>query len=156
MKEIKSFQIGDEVPSNAKFLSWEKVESSPIFYYEVTKAAGKTKKTDKNEAEIQDTINRTINYLNAKTGSRYTTKAKGHVSKIRARINEGATNEEFKLCIDNMAKEWLDNDKMRKYLRPETLFSDKFWGYISHKSGQQLTQEAFDELDKLLGGIDGE
>lgn len=155
MKSVQIFNIKSEIPTNAKFLfhKYNNTTKDHELFYEVpikVKTSNKSKESDK---ETLETINRVIKYLNAKTGSKFTSKAKAHASKIRARINEGATPEQFKECIDNMCTQWLDDNRMRPYLRPETLFSNKFWGYITAKSGEQMTQDAFDELDQLISNV---
>lgn len=159
MKKIESFFLGDKIPSNAKYIDAAEIHDAKeaehkfIFFYEVPVPGKASAKKEASEQEIKETIERVIKYLNAKTGSKYTSKAKAHASKIRARINEGATPEQFKECIDNMCAQWMDDNRMRQYLRPETLFSNKFWGYLTAKSGEQMTQDAFDELDKLIEGV---
>ena len=50
---------------------------------------------------------------------------------IKARINEGFTIDDFKKVIDIKTAEWKDDPKMSKYIRPETLFSNKFEGYLN-------------------------
>ena len=75
-----------------------------------------------------------IDYLNLKTKSHYkynTNKTRGC---IKARWNEGFTLEDFKKVIDNKSKEWLGDPKYENYLRPETLFGNKFEGYLNSKS----------------------
>ena len=71
-----------------------------------------------------------IKYLNEKTNKNYTHKSKITQRLIKARTEEGFTLEDFKTVIDNKAKDW-DNPKMEKYLRPQTLFSTKFEGYLN-------------------------
>ena len=158
MKKAEIFKLGQEIPSNAKFLFYKKCDVSKEhqLFYEVPVPGKTSAKKEASEQEIKETIERVIKYLNAKTGSKYTAKAKAHASKIRARINEGATPEQFKDCIDNMCAQWMDDNRMRQYLRPETLFSNKFWGYITSKSGEQMTQDAFDELVKLIEDVGNE
>ena len=75
-----------------------------------------------------------IDYLNLKTKSHYkynTNKTRGC---IKARWNEGFMLEDFKKVIDNKSKEWLGDPKYENYLRPETLFGNKFEGYLNSKS----------------------
>ena len=75
-----------------------------------------------------------IDYLNLKTKSHYkynTNKTRGC---IKARWNEGFRLEDFKKVIDNKSKEWLGDPKYENYLRPETLFGNKFEGYLNSKS----------------------
>lgn len=163
MKQIKEFNIGDEIPHNATFLcSGEKTakggvnRTKQVFYYELPIKSESSGKSDAKEKQTIETIKRVIDYLNNKTGSKFTHKAKAHSAKIRARLNEGATPEQFKECIDNKVADWLDDPEWRKFLRPETLFGNKFWGYISAKSGKQELDEAFDEIDSILEGGSGE
>jgi phage conserved hypothetical protein, C-terminal domain len=76
-----------------------------------------------------------INYLNAAVGTNYKSTAKKTRSLINARINEGFTVDNFKTVIDKKAVQWLSDPMMNKYLRPETLFSPKFEGYLNEKGG---------------------
>lgn len=70
-----------------------------------------------------------IDNLNGKTGRNYRVTDKTR-RLIRARINEGFTEEDFLKVIDNKARDWLNDQKMSQYLRPETLFGTKFEGYL--------------------------
>lgn len=70
-----------------------------------------------------------ISYLNDKTGKAYKHSANKNQSLIKARWNEGNRVEDFKKVIDNKTSEWLADEKMSKYLRPSTLFGNKFDEY---------------------------
>ena len=74
-----------------------------------------------------------VNYLNLKASTKY--KATGNKTKdcIKARYNEKFTLEDFKKVIDIKTKEWLKTE-WEKFLRPETLFSNKFEGYLNQKT----------------------
>lgn len=76
-----------------------------------------------------------IDNLNGKTGRSYRVTDKTR-KLIKARINEGFTEEDFLKVIDNKARDWLNDQKMSQYLRPETLFGTKFEGYLqeTHKA----------------------
>ena len=72
-----------------------------------------------------------INYLNKKAHRGYkptTPKTREH---IRARWNEGYTLDDFKRVIDVKVADWLGDDKMDKYLCPDTLFGTKFEKYLN-------------------------
>ena len=73
-----------------------------------------------------------INYLNKKANTRYRVNNKKTKTLIKARLNEGFTEDDFYKVIDNKVNEWANTD-MNKYLRPETLFSPKFEGYLNQK-----------------------
>lgn len=76
-----------------------------------------------------------IDYLNQKAGTKYRASSKSTQRLIKARINDGFKLEDFKKVIDNKANDWLKDKVMGKYLRPETLFSNKFEGYLNQNSG---------------------
>ena len=77
-------------------------------------------------------------YLNDKIGTRYRASSAKTKSLIKARLNEGYTVDDFEKVIDTKCDEWLDTS-MSKYLRPETLFSNKFESYLNQKPTQQNT-----------------
>ncbi|KQL20486.1 conserved phage C-terminal domain-containing protein [Cytobacillus solani] len=76
-----------------------------------------------------------INYLNDAARSNYRSSTKATQRVIKARWNEGFTLEDFKKVIDNKSAEWLNDSKMNKFLRPETLFGTKFESYLNQKGG---------------------
>ncbi|GFZ33293.1 hypothetical protein CSC2_38190 [Clostridium zeae] len=52
------------------------------------------------------------------------------IKNIKARLKEGFTLEDFYKVIDNKLLDWKSTD-MEKFLRPETLFGNKFEGYLN-------------------------
>jgi len=64
-------------------------------------------------------------------GSNYKVSSKNTIQLIKARIKDGFTVDDFKVVIDKKFKEWSHDDKFCKFLRPETLFSNKFEGYLN-------------------------
>ena len=75
-----------------------------------------------------------ISYLNEKAHTKYRHSSSKTKTLIKARLNEGFIEDDFKKVIDNKTEEWLNSD-MEKYLRPETLFGTKFESYLNQKSG---------------------
>lgn len=69
-------------------------------------------------------------YLNAKTGSSFRASSSSSRRSILARIHDGYTEEDFRAVIDEKARQWLENDTMERYLRPQTLFGSKFESYL--------------------------
>jgi len=63
-----------------------------------------------------------ITHLNKVTGQSYRIASKVTKALIRARMNEGFTIDDFKKVHIIKAKQWLDDDKMRGYLAPTTLY----------------------------------
>ena len=80
---------------------------------------------------FKDEIEEILNFLNQKTGKKYTSRSKASVKMIRERLREGFTVDEFKAVIENKANAWLNTD-YKVYLRPETLFCAKhFDSYLN-------------------------
>lgn len=81
----------------------------------------------------KDIYKNIISYLNSKCGTSYRYSTPKTQKQIRARLNEGFTEEDFLTVIDKKSKEWFGTD-MEKYLRPETLFGTKFEGYLNQRN----------------------
>lgn len=91
-------------------------------------------KINNNNIYIKDIID----YLNLKTNSNYKHNTQSTQRFIKARLNEGFSVDDFKKVIDNKVSEWGNDDKMCKYLRPETLFGTKFESYLNTKVKDKL------------------
>lgn len=80
-----------------------------------------------------------IDYLNLKTNKNYRYTTKKTQDLIKARLNEGFTLEDFKTVIDKKTQDqyFIEND----YLRPETLFSNKFESYLNQNVKKIKTAE---------------
>lgn len=75
-----------------------------------------------------------VEYLNQKTGKNFKHTSKVTQRHIKARLAEGFTVNDFKQVIDNKCSDWLRDQKMKEYLRPETLFGTKFESYLNSKT----------------------
>lgn len=80
-----------------------------------------------------------IDYLNQRLGTNYRATANDTYSKIHARINDGYKLDDFKKVIDNKIADWYGDEKMRKYLRPSTLFGPKFESYLNQRCSKSWT-----------------
>jgi uncharacterized phage protein (TIGR02220 family) len=74
-----------------------------------------------------------ITYLNECTGQKYRVDSKATNALIDSRLKEGFTVEDFKQVIFTKSKNWL-NTKWQPFLRPITLFSNKFESYLNEIS----------------------
>ena len=74
-----------------------------------------------------------VDYLNQKVGTSFKSAARANQSIIKARFKEGYTLDDFKKVIDNKADTWLNDNEMSKYLRPATLFGNKFDSYLNER-----------------------
>ena len=76
--------------------------------------------------EIIKHLNKT---LNKPKGKEFSNKTKTTLSLIHSRLKEGRTVEDFKYVITNQHACW-QGTEYQKYLRPQTLFGNKFEGYL--------------------------
>lgn len=81
-----------------------------------------------------------INYLNDVACKNYRSSTRKTKDLIKARWNEGFRLDDFKKVIDIKTTQWINDEKMNKFLRPETLFSPKFESYLNEK-GDVTNQE---------------
>ena len=79
-----------------------------------------------------------IDYLNEQTGRKYSHKANKNQDLIKARWNEGFRLDDFIQVVDNKVNDWLRDEKMNQYLRPATLFSNKFDGYLNETNKRKV------------------
>lgn len=132
----------------------------------------KKKKKEKTEIEKQYSIDETtgevieteivtkneiiykniIDYLNLRLGTNYKSSSAKTRSLIDARLNEEFTEDDFKVVIDKKYDEWRDNE-MSQYLRPETLFSNKFESYLNQKiikKQKTLNDISFAQIEEAI------
>lgn len=91
----------------------------------------------------KEIYSRVINYLNNKTGKKYKPTTSKTIGLIEARLKDGFTADDFKKVIDIKTKEWLNDAKNNKYLRPETLFGNKFEGYLNDQGNKKEKSDKF-------------
>lgn len=70
-----------------------------------------------------------IDYLNEKAHTNYR-HADGNRKFISARLKEGFSVDDCKTVIDKKCQDWLGTE-YEQYLRPKTLFGNKFEGYLN-------------------------
>ena len=71
-----------------------------------------------------------IEFLNHSTGKNYKNNSVINRKFITQRLNDGFTTQDFKQVISVKSVNWLGS-KMEQFLRPETLFSNKFESYLN-------------------------
>lgn len=81
--------------------------------------------------EDSSLIREIVTYLNIKTGKGFRPETIITRKFIKARLKDGYDLDAFKWVIDIKCAEWKDQKDMDKYLRPETLFGNKFESYLN-------------------------
>ena len=108
-------------------------------------------KTSRDQPEADnipaESVKEVIDYLNQNVGTKYRATTAATRSLVGARLKEGFTVDDCKKVIDNKVADWLGDDKMKNYLRPNTLFqASKFESYLNEvpkKSWQQQEDERY-------------
>lgn len=111
---------------------------------DISKSKSKSLDQDKSKSnDVLDNkkqiISEIVEYLNLKLDTNYRNNTSGTRKHIEARLNEGFTLEDFKIVIDKKSAEWQHMD-MQKFLRPETLFGNKFEGYLNQQDKPRLCE----------------
>ena len=95
-------------------------------------------------------VREVLDYLNEKTNRNYNYKSEKNRSIIVARLNEGYIIDDFKRVVDTKCNDWLKDEKFNEFLRPETLFGNKFDGYLNKAisiSKKKTTLELLEEIE---------
>lgn len=108
-------------------------------------------KTSRDQPEADnipaESVKEVIDYLNQKAGTKYRATTAATKRLVGARLKEGFTVDDCKKVIDNKVADWLNDEKMKNYLRPNTLFqASKFESYLNEtpkKSWQQQEDERY-------------
>lgn len=101
-----------------------------------------------------------IGYFNKKANANYRPTTETTQKLIDTWLRQGFTVEDFKTVIDRKCSEWLDTD-MAKYLRPSTIFSNKFEEYLgapasggkkdTYEDAPDYSTDMIDLLNEYLG-----
>lgn len=104
-----------------------------------------------------------IKYLNDAANKNYRSSTNKTKSLIKSRWDEGFRLDDFKKVIDVKNREWKNDPKMNKFIRPDTLFGTKFEGYlnqdeqtpqkVSHGKNNAIAEDTNKvDLGNVLGG----
>ena len=142
--------------SSDKSSDGQETQSSYVAISEGDKEREEDKEKDKEEDKEKGIMysalySSVISYLNEKAGTSFRPTTIKTRTLIRARAKEGFTLDDFKAVIDNQCAEWLNDAKMARYLRPETLFGPKFEGYLQGNGKRPTTRMNGGNMDDLDG-----
>ncbi|MEG1311484.1 MAG: conserved phage C-terminal domain-containing protein [Romboutsia sp.] len=136
-----------------------KADLKTVEYSDINELDDRYKTVEKTDSEIDtkttniDILNKNINiyksvveYLNTKTNKNFKPNTNKTITTIDARVNEGFKIEDFYRVIDIKSKQWL-NTEMERFLRPATLFSNKFEGYLNEEQIKQQDTSSIKEWE---------
>ena len=111
---------------------------------------GSTDGTQTRNKEIKNIYISIVEHLNTTANKHFKVSEKTK-SLIDARLNEGFVLEDFYKVIDTKTAQWLNDSKMNSYLRPITLFSNKFESYLNEQSAPAAeTPKAKNKFNKII------
>lgn len=133
-------QVNDQVRDHKQEVKnikniYSAVESTPA-------AAPNSSTEDATKAE-QIPYKQIIEYLNKKANKAFKHTAAANQKLIKSRWNEGYTLDDFKHVIDTKTIEWINNQDMKKYLQPSTLFGNKFDKYLNEQPRKQSESKPY-------------
>lgn len=119
---------------------------------DVTQKEEKPLQSNSKSKENNQAMSEIIEYLNEKSGKKFSPKTKSTMKHITARIEEGYTVEDFKKVIDTKCKEWMGT-QFEKFLRPDTLFRPtNFESYVNQKVDTPKSGDGWDIIFDIANG----
>jgi uncharacterized phage protein (TIGR02220 family) len=101
-------------------------------------------------------IGEIVKDLNSVLGSHYKISSQNTVDLIQARIKDGFTLEDFKSVHRKMLLAWGSDQKMSKFLRPITLYGNKFESYLNLKEDTNGITKNSNRTGSEYAGIETE
>jgi uncharacterized phage protein (TIGR02220 family) len=150
--DLKKHPLPELEAQRKKLLEQYNDPNTPIHNRAAIEATGKKVaaliKTEKD-------IDAAILLLNEKAGFTYRLNTPATRKAIKNRLGE-YTLENLALVVEHKCKEWADDEKMRQYLRPETLFNGHFESYyqaalIAKKSPPKPKGQVYERPKNLIG-----
>lgn len=89
-------------------------------------------------------VSETIRYLNEHTKVQFST----NQPMIEKLINEGYGFDDFKAVIDKKHNDW-KGTKFQQFVRPKTLFGDKFLEYLNEQPKQSNINKLADSINRV-------
>ena len=111
-----------------KLLEFGLIETTQI---DLKKQATVTKQKPEKD---MDKIKEIIDDLNKVCDRNFKHDNQQTIAYIQRRLGEGYSVEDFKRVHASKHKDWKNKKDMQKFLRPETLYSNKFEGYLNQKT----------------------
>lgn len=146
---------------------WDKVKSDTNEYERIRTIQTNTNATDRDRDRDKDKDRDSesvpdasslslslVDHLNEKAGTNYKV-TKSVIKLVRSLLDSGYNGDQMRTVIDKQCSEWLNDSKMRSYLRPSTLFGDKFGEYLAapislNMERQRKTEKRQGELETEL------
>ena len=147
------YQLEDDEPTDKLTKSQQRANKEPTNSLTTNKEIKNDKNEKKGSIALRPEHKEIIDYFNEKAGMKYMHTSKSTQTAINARLNDRFSVNDFKAVIDIKVKKWLNDPKMRDYLRPETLFAaSHFESYLNEAIAEkpQKPQKQHSALSEKL------
>lgn len=122
---------GDAFSSNSIIVSKESIVSS---------SKKEKRKSEKAKNATQEVFE-VVEHLNIRSGRKFNADRQQTANLVISRLKEGYTVADLKKIIDCKVEKWGNDDRMRQFLRPETLFApSKIDGYLQDANDPKITK----------------
>ena len=112
----------------------------------------KENKVEKKVIIKNEDIERVVSFLNEKAGTKFKSDSVA-TQKSLTKLFVKFSAEEVEKVITSKSAEWLNDANMKKYLRPSTLFGNKFETYLEESNFISGHDQSFDYIKKLQEGM---
>ncbi|MDG1949878.1 MAG: conserved phage C-terminal domain-containing protein [bacterium] len=98
----------------------------------------KRRASDLQKSEIFPVVKDIVEHLNLVSGRSFPTNNLETFELIENWLKQGRTVRDFKIVNEVKSQEWMDNDRMQAFIRPRTLYGDKFMDYLNQNPNHKL------------------
>ena len=123
MSKDESKEMMERVRRSKTLISVPGIEVEPV--------VEKQDHTERYKEEIEEVVD----HLNTTAKRRFNPESIQTRKMIVKKLEDGYTVEDMKTVIDIKTREWIGDPKFSKFLRPQTLFGDKFEAYLNESTG---------------------
>jgi len=150
-QDLKSYESNDEGNDETDAKATRKQRQPSNINKNVKNEENVKKKIKEDIVEQLDHIpfQQIIEHLNQTCGTSFKHTTEETKRLIRARLKAGFTLPDFIKVIDTKHGEWATDNKMRMYLRPQTLFGTKFESYLNQPAATGGRSQ-WDKLEREL------
>lgn len=146
-------QYNKQIVSNNKLLDTKNKQKQKEYIVEneeIFESANIIKKS-----MLMENVKCIIDYLNESINTKYRYDTKGTINLIKTRFKEGYKLDNFYDVIDKKVQEWKGTD-FEQYLRPSTLFGNKFENYLNQTYFKGTTKSSYSSkptFDNTYGNV---
>lgn len=138
-----SFDRNDTVPAETRSYPQTSPATGPSTLYK-DKDIDIDKYKDKDKEYVASVVSEVVDHFNERAGTNYRKENPNTVELITSLLKRGHTVEDMRLVIDTKAEEWLHNKKMCSFIRPSTLFGNKFEKYLEEARNKPRPYAEYD------------